>query len=178
MIHLRRVRFQRQSGEDRSQEQPGSEFSAHQIGVLALPADTGARRQRFLHHRRGVDKHLHIRLELLRDQAAQRLELLLHDVVIIVALGIDRDRAALFCRQQRQRIVAGAVIQSQNDHALRLRPQSGGIGAPVAARFHPVHLAMMPGGEKFAQALALLRRAFGARHPHGVEALRDRFGDD
>jgi hypothetical protein len=33
--------------EDRAQKQPGAEFPAHQIGVLALPSDTGRRRQGF-----------------------------------------------------------------------------------------------------------------------------------
>jgi hypothetical protein len=43
--------------EDRAQKQPGAEFPAHQIGVLALPSDTGRRRQRFLHDRSGIDEN-------------------------------------------------------------------------------------------------------------------------
>jgi hypothetical protein len=45
-------------------------IAAHQIGVLALPAQTGGGGQRFFHHRRGVHKHLPPRTGLSRHQPA------------------------------------------------------------------------------------------------------------
>ena len=58
----RRVGRQLEVGEDRAQEQPGAKFARHQIGVLALPAQTRARGQRLLEQRGSVDEHLDIRL--------------------------------------------------------------------------------------------------------------------
>ena len=49
-----------QIGQDRAEEQPRAEFARHQIGVLALPADSGPRRERLLHQRRGVDEHFDV----------------------------------------------------------------------------------------------------------------------
>jgi hypothetical protein len=60
MVALRRVRRQIERGENGAEEQPRAEFARHQIGVLALPAEAGGRRQRFLHHRRGIDKDLDV----------------------------------------------------------------------------------------------------------------------
>ena len=61
MVGFRRVGLEVEVGEDRAQKQPGAEFARHQIGVLALPAEPGARRERLLHERRGVDEHFHVR---------------------------------------------------------------------------------------------------------------------
>ena len=60
MIGFGSVGLQLQRREHRAQKQPGAEIAAHQIGVLALPAQPGGMRQRLFHHRRGVDEHFHI----------------------------------------------------------------------------------------------------------------------
>ena len=47
MVRFGRVMRQIEVGEDRAQEQPGAEFARHQIGVLALPAESGPRASGF-----------------------------------------------------------------------------------------------------------------------------------
>src|SRR5205814_4575410 len=56
MILLARLGRDLQRRQNRAEKQPRTERTRHQIGVLALPADTGFLRQRLLHHRRGVDE--------------------------------------------------------------------------------------------------------------------------
>jgi hypothetical protein len=86
-----------------------------------------------------------------------------YDLVIIVALRVDRDRAAPVPLEDRERIAAGAVVQSQHDHGADPRHQRTRIAAPVA--FHPVHVAERALGEKACKALSRLRRD-GVRPSH------------
>ena len=95
MIVFRFVRRQFQAGEDRAQKQPGAELARDQIGVLALPAHARFLRQRFFHHRRGIDEHFHLGAIFPEDFARHLFELLLDQIVIVIALGIDRNRAAI-----------------------------------------------------------------------------------
>jgi hypothetical protein len=74
MIRLRRVGREIEREEDLAEEEPGAEALRDEIGVLALPADAGARRQRLLHDRRGVDEHLELAGPLLRRPTRQRLQ--------------------------------------------------------------------------------------------------------
>src|SRR3712207_6957286 len=55
----------------------------------ALPAETGALGQRFLHERRGVHEHLEFAAQRLRHPAAERLQPRLDQFVIVVALGVE-----------------------------------------------------------------------------------------
>ena len=95
VVGLALVRRQIERGEDRAEEQPGPKLSRHQVGVLALPAEAGLLRQRLLHDGGGVDEHLHIAARLRDQPARQRLQLRLDDLVIVGALRIDGDGAAL-----------------------------------------------------------------------------------
>ena len=52
------VRFQLKAGVDDAEEQPIAMLAAQEIGVLALPADSGGGGQRLFHHRRGIDEDL------------------------------------------------------------------------------------------------------------------------
>ena len=105
MVVLGRVRRQVERGEDRAEKQPGAEFARDEVGVLALPAEAGRRGERLFHHRRGVDEHLDVAAGLHGEPARERFQSRLDDVVIIVALGIDRDRAAIAPLQDRERVV-------------------------------------------------------------------------
>ena len=97
-VRLGCVGRQIERGEDRAEKQPRAELARHQIRVLALPAETGAGRQRLLHHRRGIDEHFHVAAGI-RDQPARDvLQPRLDQLVIVVALGIDRDRGAVALR--------------------------------------------------------------------------------
>ncbi len=58
MVDLGGVARQVGGGEDRAEKQPGAEFARDEVGVLALPAQSGRLRQRLFHHRGGVDEHL------------------------------------------------------------------------------------------------------------------------
>ena len=60
MVRLRRVGRELRRREDRAEEEPRAEFAADEVGVLALPAEPGRLGERLLHHRRGVDEHLHV----------------------------------------------------------------------------------------------------------------------
>ena len=60
MVGLGRVGGSSGVGEDRAEEEPGAEVAADEVGVLALPAEPGGLGERLLHHRRGVDEHLHV----------------------------------------------------------------------------------------------------------------------
>ena len=58
MIALGRVGRQRHAEKNLPEKHPGAETAGHEIGMLALPADSGLLRQRLFHDRRGIDKHL------------------------------------------------------------------------------------------------------------------------
>ena len=109
-----------QRGVDLAQEQPGAVRARHQVGVLALPADAGPRRQRLFHHRRGIDEHLHLRPEARHDELRQMLQHALDHVVVVAIARIDRDVAAVGLLQRGQRIAVGRVGQAERDHAARL----------------------------------------------------------
>ncbi len=70
MIDVGVVARQLQRGEDRAEKQPGAEFARHQIGVLALPAQSRRLRQRLFHHGGGVDEHLDLAPDAATSQRA------------------------------------------------------------------------------------------------------------
>ena len=144
----------------------------HQVGVLALPADAGGGGQRLFHHRGGVDEHLHVAARLGDEPARQALEALLDDVVIVVALGIDRDRAAIAGAEHGQGIAVRAVIHPEHDDGPHLRPHHPGIAAPFGTRGHPFHVAVMAFVEEPGEPVARLGGDFGPRHRDGIEAER------
>ena len=83
-------------------------LAADQIGVLALPADARRLGQRLFHHRRGIDEHLQLAAGLRDQPSRERFQRLLDRLVIIAALGIDRDPPDLAVPGERQRIGRGA----------------------------------------------------------------------
>ena len=101
MVDLGRVRLKLERAEDRAEKQPRAVLARHEIGVLALPAEPGRGRERFLHHGRGIDEHLHVAARVRHQPARDRLELRLDEVVIVVALRVDRDRAERALLQDR-----------------------------------------------------------------------------
>ena len=60
MILHRQIGAEVERGKNFTEKKPGAEFPRHQVGVLALPAESRLLRDRFFHHRRGVDKQLHL----------------------------------------------------------------------------------------------------------------------
>jgi len=58
MIGIGRVARQIERGENRAEKQPGAELARHEVGMLALPAQSRRLREGFFHDRRGIDEHL------------------------------------------------------------------------------------------------------------------------
>ena len=94
MIGVGRIARQIGRSKDRAEKQPGAELARDEIGVLALPAQSRRLRQRLLHHGGGIDEHFDLAARRSHQPSRQRLQPLLDEVMIIVALRIDRDRAA------------------------------------------------------------------------------------
>ena len=177
MVALGGIDRQFQRGEDRPKKEPRSQLAADQIGVLALPAQPRRLSQRFLHHRRGVDEDLNLRrlgpclaASGIDQPAPEPLELLLHHVVVIAVLCVDRDRRAVLLRQHRSGVVLGAVVLGQHDHRARLGPERRRVAAPMGALGHPAHLPMVPRLEKGRQPLGQLRHVAGAADAAGRKA--------
>src|SRR3546814_16797152 len=89
MIALRRVRLQRQIGEDFAEEQPGAEIQRHQVAVLALPAEAGGIGEVLFPDRRGVDENLYTCLQVVVQPTSQRLQARLVEVVLVGVGGMD-----------------------------------------------------------------------------------------
>ncbi len=157
-------------GEDRAEKQPGAEFARDEIGVLALPAQPGRLRQRLFHHGGGIDEYLDLGARGRGQPSRQRLQPLLDQVVIIVALRIDRDRAARALLEDRQRIFVRSVIDAEHDHRAHIRPQHARIGAAFRIGGEPVHVAMRAGIEKGAEMFRGIRDRIGIGDADAVEA--------
>ena len=95
MISLGFVGRQLGAREDRAEKQPGAEFARDQIGVLALPADPGGLGERLFHHRGGIDEDFDLQAGLATEPAGEGLELAFDDAVIVAALRVNGDCAAL-----------------------------------------------------------------------------------
>ena len=118
------------------------------IRVLALPAEAGRFGERLLHHRRGVDEYLDVAAGVFDEPAPEAFEPLLDQLVVVVALGVDRYGAARARFQDRQRIIGRTVVDAEHHHRAHLGPQRARIAAPVGVLRHPFHVAMFAGGEE------------------------------
>ena len=81
--------------------------------------------------------------------------------MIVRALRIDRDAAAVAFVRQRERVERGGIAHAERDHAAHLWPQSGGAFAMVRALLHPDHVAVAALFQPLAQALPRQRRGVG-----------------
>ena len=108
---------------DRAEKQPRAVVAADHVRMLALPADPGRFTERLFHHRSRIDENLELAFGRTFDEPArQGLERLLHDIVIIAPLGIDRDTRLFRLRFQRKRIDVGRIAHAERDHASRFGP--------------------------------------------------------
>ena len=178
-ILARRIGRQVERRVDLAEEEPGAVLPAHQVGVLALPAQPGLLRQRLLHHRRGVHEDLHQRLRPAGDHPAGKgFEAGLHHVMIVAVLRIDADGAAVALLQHRQRVLRRRVAQAERDHAHRLRPERARMRPLLGACLHPAHRAVQALGEKAIQPGARLLRQGRGGEADGVEAEAPGLGAD
>lgn len=143
--------------------------------MLALPAQMRRLRQRLLHHRRGVDEDFHVRRRGRDQPARQRLQALLDEIVIVVALRIDRDRRARSLLEDRQRIGVGTVIDAEHDHAAHVLPQPARIDAALRLSCEPIHVAMAARCDEFEEVFAGTLDRARRSDADAVEAKRARF---
>jgi hypothetical protein len=95
--------------------------------------------------------------------------------VIIIALRIDRDRAARTLPEDRERILIGAVVDAEHDDRAHIRPQPARIGASLRILRQPIHVAMGADLEKFVEVSCRVRDRVRRRDADAVEAERARF---
>ena len=177
-VRLRRIGRQIERGENRAEEQPRAILARDQIGVLALPAETGFFGNRLFHHCRGVDEHFHLAASIFNQPARDLLEPRLDQLVIVVALGVDRDGGAVLARQDRQRVLVRPVIHAQHDHRAHVWPQRAGRGAALGRCRHPHHVAVGAVGEKTLQPRLGFRHGVGLGDAGHVEAACPRVFDE
>ena len=178
-VHPRRIGPQFQGGINFAQKQPGAKRAGYQIGVLALPAQPGQRRQRLFQHRGRVDKHLDLVPKLPVQPPGQPLQPLLDHIVIIAPTGINRYRRPLRLRlDSRLRSRPRPIIHPQRNDRARLSPQPARIAAPLALFGQPAHIAMMAGGKKPRKPLPhpVPQRRRGKAN--GIEPQREGLGAD
>ena len=84
----------------------------------------------------------------------------LDDVVVVVALRVDRDRAPLAPRENGPRVARRPVVHPEQDDGAHLRPERAGIAATGVR--HPRHVAVRTLGE-----LAAVTR-MGQAQVHGA----------
>ena len=175
MIGVGGIARQIERCKNRTEKQPGAELARDEVGVLALPAQSRRLRQRLFHHGRGVDEHFYLAARGCNQPSRKRLQPLLDQVVIIVALRIDRDRAARAPLQNRQRVFVGPVIDPQHDDRAHGRPQQARVGAAFRLRGEPVHIAMGAGIEEVAEISSGVRKHIGIGDADAIESQRARF---
>ena len=121
--------------------------------MLALPADSRGGGQRFLHHRRGIDKNLQRPVRLGGDPAAKPFQALLDHIMVIAPAGVNRDIGLGLLPQKRQRVFRRAIIHAQHDDASRPLPESVRRTAFSGAHRQPVHVALPAKGEEFLEVI-------------------------
>ena len=134
------VRFEAERRVDRAEEKPAAVAPADQIGVLALPTDSGGLAKRLLHHRRGIDEDLELARGFAFDQPArERLERLLDHIVIVAPLRINRNARLLRVLCKCQRIDIGRIAHAQRNDAAGFGPEPLRRSALGLAGLHPFH---------------------------------------
>ena len=161
----------------RNSQEPNA--ARHQVGVLALPAqpprDLG---QRLLHQGRGVHEHLQLAAERLRHPAAQRLQPLLDEVVVVVALGVDRDGRPVGAGQRRAGVRVGAVVDPQHDGGTGVGPHGARMHPAGQGGRHPGHFAVPAVSHEGLQPAAGLPGHVQVGDPERLEAQFQRLGAD
>ena len=146
--------------------------------MLTLPTKTGSRSKGFLHDRGGINEDFDLAAEALDHPAPHALQPLLDDVVVVLVLRIDADRRAVWLPDHHHRVMSRRIGLGQHDHRPRLRPQFGGVAAPVHPLTHPRHVAMPPLGHKLLQPLGDFRHRIRSTHARHGKALGLRLRDN
>ena len=171
MIPLRLIRRKIERGQDGAEEQPRAAVARDQVGVLALPAEPGGRRERLFHQRGGIDEDLGVAAGSAEQPSGNRFQPRLDDLVVVIAVRVDRDGAAVRPVEDRERIAGRPVVHAEHDDRAHLGPQRARIAAPFAVG-HPTHVAVRPIGQEARKVLPGLRDRVRARDPDDLESMR------
>jgi hypothetical protein len=90
--------------------------------MLALPPQAGGRGKRFLHDRRSIDEYLDLAAGLRGEPAGQDFQSRFYHVVIVRALRVDGDCAAVAPLHDGEGIAVARVAQAEHDDGARLWP--------------------------------------------------------
>ncbi len=142
--------------------------------MLALPAQSRRLRQRFFHHCGGVDEYLDLGARCGDQPSRQRLQPLLDQVVIIIALRVDRNRTAGALLEYRQRILIRPVIDAEHDHRAHVGPQHPRVSAAFRTCGEPVHVAMRAGLKEAAKIFCGIRNRRRIGDADAIETERER----
>ena len=157
-----------------AQEEPRTKLARDEIGVLALPAETGRFAQGFFHERRGIDEDLHLSARFACEPRSDPLELALDDVMIVAPERINGNDALVLPGEPAKRVDILRVDDSQHDYRARLGPQGADRRAACAGCSKPVHVAVAAKRQIFIEATAGRRSCGGRGYPDGREAFRAR----
>ncbi|KVK52936.1 hypothetical protein L904_01165 [Agrobacterium sp. LY4] len=149
--------------------------AADEVGVLALPAETGGGGKRFFHYRCGIDKDFHILTGARGKTGGDFLQPPLDDVVIITIAGIDRDGSLVGFGKQAARIFFRTVVQPEHDDGAHVSPERFRLCPAGLGFLHPRHRAVIAIVEKLSQPFGCERHAVRRGDATQIEAERKRF---
>ena len=150
------VGAQGQGGVQLAEKEPGAVSRVDEVGVFALPAESGQVGQRLFHDRSRIGKGpVAERADGLFDAFGQRLQTLAQDFVVIAPQGVAGDIGGVRVVEDLPGIggVRGPVIHAHADNAESPRLQLGGAAAFAAVALHPVHGSVIPPRQPGLQAL-------------------------
>ena len=142
----RRIRGQRQIGQDLAEEEARTGIAIEQQGVLASPAQPRALTDRDLHQRRRVDDDAPLVRLIFRDAQGEPLEALAQHLVIVATEGISRHESQRGLGEHLvRRPGRGEVVHACGDDAAATGHQQVGPAAEAAVTRHIIHLAVTTG---------------------------------
>ncbi|QTK79901.1 hypothetical protein AT6N2_C2270 [Agrobacterium tumefaciens] len=174
MILLGLIETQLGRGEHAAQKQPGAMAAADEIGMFALPAETGRGGKRLFHYRGSVDEDLHILTGAGSKARGDLLQPPLDDVMVIAVAGIDRNGCLVRFQKQVARVFLRAVIETEHDDGAHITPERFGFRPTRLGFLHPRHGAVVAIVEELPQPLRCKRNAVGYRDATEIEAERNR----
>src|SRR5262245_14951317 len=93
VVGLGRIMGQVQGSENGAQKKPRPVSAGDKVRVFALPSKTTLSGEGLFHNRGGIDKYFYLAACVGDQPARQFFQACLDDIVIVISLGIDRDRA-------------------------------------------------------------------------------------
>ncbi len=95
--------------------------------------------------------------------------------MVILALRVDGDGAALRIVERIERVGVGRVAHAEYDDGADFGPQARRAAAAIGVRRHPLHVAVTSGVEERGKTVAGIPDRVRRRHAHRIEAERRGF---